>query len=104
MYKCDNCGKSTRPGEKIRRVVTSVRSKTYPARTYKRKGHSITDPGGFGMETINEVKTCVGCQFMIALWGNEDDDRKLCILPSHLRRKGWRGRESWYLRLMPQHR
>jgi hypothetical protein len=69
MYKCDACGNSTAPGEGIRRVVTNVRFRTYPVRTYKHKGDTVTDPGGHGSEIINEAKVCRGCEFK--MWGNE---------------------------------
>lgn len=74
MYNCDRCGNPTRARQKILKVVTATRGKTYPQRMYTKgkeidpddpKGargrHKIYDPGGVGHETVKEQKLCLPC-------------------------------------------
>ena len=63
MYKCDNCRKFSKPGDKLTKVVVEERRVTYPAR-YKEDefGKQVCiDKGGEGFEIAMEVDCCPAC-------------------------------------------
>jgi len=63
MYKCDNCRKFSKPGDKLTKVVVSERAKVYPPR-YKEDefGKAVCiDNGGEGFEIQEEVNCCPAC-------------------------------------------
>ena len=53
MFKCDDCGKTTQPGEACNVVVTETRHKAY----YDKYNNFIGD----GYETVKEMKLCLAC-------------------------------------------
>lgn len=62
MYNCDNCQKTTAEGEKINRIVTKTRRKTYMG-TYKdpKTYRYQTIEVGQGNEIVSEMKVCNLC-------------------------------------------
>lgn len=68
MFKCDGCGNSSKPREKMVRAVMSRREVRYAsirdAHEYKDKWgikRVKDDPGGRGWEVVVEHKLCGGC-------------------------------------------
>jgi len=63
MFNCQSCGKTSKAGEKLTRVVVEERAVTYPPR-YKEdefgKPYCI-DNGGEGFEIAEEVDVCPNC-------------------------------------------
>lgn len=68
MYKCQKCGKVTDPGEKLNKVVTSTREKTYVNAILGKDGNPIKDRFGnisekisHGSEICGEMCVCSKC-------------------------------------------
>lgn len=69
MYKCQKCGKVTDPGEKLNKLVTSTREKTYVnIMIDKKTGNLLKDKSGNtiekitkGFETNREENLCTKC-------------------------------------------
>jgi len=51
MYRCDVCGKTSWPREKLTRIVAEVRQRQYPEDA----------GGGVGSEIVREVVACPRC-------------------------------------------
>ena len=56
MFRCDQCGNISQPGEGCNKVVVATRPKVY---FMKEKEDSIEV--GRGHETVREIKLCLGC-------------------------------------------
>lgn len=67
MYICGNCDKPTTTKMKMQRHVMQTRSVEYPARSYKQKGETVTDPGGAGFETVTEIPVCERCALKLKI-------------------------------------
>lgn len=52
MYICDKCHKSSRPKEKLNRIITQTREVEY---NFREGGKSK------GWEIVTEIKVCVRC-------------------------------------------
>ncbi len=60
MFKCQNCGKNSRPHEKPTKVVVETREKEYVNKYYSKKGkehEKIT----YGTEIVKEKLLCDKC-------------------------------------------
>ena len=57
MYKCENCNKSSRSGEKLHKVVTQTRVKNYFNENTKVSEKKNT----VGFETVQEIGICGNC-------------------------------------------
>lgn len=53
MFKCQTCKKQIKPGEGMVRRVVKTRDKIYPSRE--------GDPGGKGIEIVEERCECEAC-------------------------------------------
>lgn len=58
MFKCVPGNHSTKEGEKLTKVVTKTRERTYVERSQVFRGRSIFDKGGKGTEVVTEVNAC----------------------------------------------
>lgn len=66
MYICSSCGQRTQKGEPMVRVVTGTRIKVYPVRGRANRWCEAKrtwpdDPGGVGVEIVNEGGFCPKC-------------------------------------------
>ena len=68
MFKCELCGHTSEPLEKVNFVLLKKRSKEYDQRAVSNKIRDedgkwkyIPDNGGEGFETVKEVKACGKC-------------------------------------------
>lgn len=71
MYRCEICGESSKPGDQAYHIIVETRDVSYPRRAHsqapmKRKDRTKRkrwrpDPGGSGMEIVNEALACVDC-------------------------------------------
>lgn len=60
MYKCEKCGKITKPHEKLNRLVIQTRDKTYVNKFIDKNGkecEKITK----GYEIAKEINVCKEC-------------------------------------------
>jgi|GEM_PF-5299108 hypothetical protein len=65
MFNCGLCGKSSKPGEKQQRVVTSVRDKVYDCMVKDEKSkpgfRKLVPAQRPGREIVLEVAACPSC-------------------------------------------
>lgn len=63
MFRCQLCGKNSKPYEKAQMFVTETREKEYAQRdgVYSKEGEKFPDPGGIGREIVSEVKIHLNC-------------------------------------------
>ena len=64
MYKCDICGQSTKPREKLEKVVMEHRKKVY-GRKYNQSTKRLEEQ--VGSEIVKEFNVCSNCKENI-LW------------------------------------
>ena len=57
MYKCERCGQSTAPGDKMEKIVTETRSKVYMAKNKRGREYEA----GRGWEIVKEIAVCPQC-------------------------------------------
>lgn len=72
MFKCDNCGKVTQPGEKQHKALLNTRNKEYYYEQFEEKygkKKRIEDDHGkpiykvtVGYEIVKEISVCSDCQ------------------------------------------
>ena len=55
-FKCENCNKTSKPGEKATRIVVTTREVIHPARP------DAEDPGGKGTQIVKEKMICIRCK------------------------------------------
>lgn len=60
MFRCENCGELSEPGEVSVRQPVEFRPKSYPPRHAVNRG-GFSDPGGEGLEIAREITVCVEC-------------------------------------------
>ena len=60
MYKCQKCGKVTKPHEKLNRLVTQTREKTYVNKFIDRYGNEC-EKITTGNEIVKEINVCGKC-------------------------------------------
>ena len=58
MFRCDRCGKTTRPGEKQTKKVVKTRDKTY---TYTDKFEREQTKFKENAEIVKEINLCENC-------------------------------------------
>lgn len=67
MFPCGICLRTTEPGEKATRLVVKTRTVIYPkifdAHQFRMEGKKEIrdDPGGRGIEIVQEVTACPAC-------------------------------------------
>jgi hypothetical protein len=64
MFKCQICHKSSKKYERPVMHVVETRDKEYPERLdvyAESEEFTSDDPGGYGYETVREIKVHVGC-------------------------------------------
>lgn len=62
MFKCEKCGVSSRPGEKLNKTVTKTRPHRHPERHYRAKGKEMVDLGNqFATQIEREQTLCTLC-------------------------------------------
>ena len=59
MFKCDNCGEQSKPGNKCTKIVIETKEKSY--KHFFTKGLKDVVVEGKGHETVKEVKFCTDC-------------------------------------------
>lgn len=88
MFVCDVCGSVTAPGAPCHRVTVETRDVEYPKRDKahwhpprppKEKGKWVADPGGFGHETVREVRACPQCA---AVGASADLAARVAVAPA----------------------
>lgn len=60
MYKCQICGKQTRPHQKINRIVTETRERNYINEFKDKKGNK-REKISTGYEIVKELNVCNEC-------------------------------------------
>jgi len=62
MFKCETCGTSSRPSEKLTKTVTKTRPHRHPERHYRAKGKEMVDLGNqFATQIEREQILCRLC-------------------------------------------
>lgn len=81
MFRCDACGKQSQPGEKMIRVVTETRPKTYTRTRTRRDGSEYEEEVGYGEEIVSEAKVHAACapqteeDALIVAWAGSADGK-----------------------------
>jgi hypothetical protein len=65
MFKCDECGNSSVPGEKLVTKVVQTRPHKHPQREYKNKRQALIHDRGneFATQIVREAKVCRTCAY-----------------------------------------
>lgn len=62
MFKCQQCGEQSKPGEKSFQKPVEFRPAIYPYRSRANRGVEGTDdPGGKGLQVKKELRVCGRC-------------------------------------------